>query len=68
MSPRLPPKISPRHGWTKELGSKVVRQPEREAVRQPEGELARQAKFFQLTQLIPNPFVIDEVDLISRMT
>ena len=47
MSPRPPPKISLRHDWTKELGSKVARQ--------PEGEVARQAKFFQPTQLIPNP-------------
>ena len=47
MSPRLPPKISLRHDWTKELGSKVDRQ--------PEGEVARQAKFFQPTQPIPNP-------------
>ena len=28
MSPRLPPKISLRHDWTKELGSEVDRQPE----------------------------------------
>ena len=56
MSPRLPPKIiSLRHDWTKELGSKVVRQPEGETVRQPEGEVVRQTKFFQSTQLIPNP-------------
>ena len=27
MSPRPPPKISLRHDWTKELGSKVVQQP-----------------------------------------
>ena len=47
MSPRPPHKISLRHDWTKELGSKVVRQ--------PEGEVARQAKFFQPTQPIPNP-------------
>ena len=47
MSPRPPLKISLRHDWTKELGSKVDRQ--------PEGEVARQAKFFQPTQLIPNP-------------
>ena len=51
MSPRLPPKISLRHDWTKELGSKVDRQPEG----QPEGEVARQAKFFQPTQPIPDP-------------
>ena len=47
MSPRPPPKISLRHDWTKELGSKVDRQ--------PEAEVARQAKFFQPTQPIPNP-------------
>ena len=55
MSPRPPPKISLRHDWTKELGSKVDRQPEGEVARQPEGEVARQAKFFQPTQPIPNP-------------
>ena len=55
MSHRPPPKISLRHDWTKELGSKVDRQPEGEIVRQPEGEVARQAKFFQPTQPIPNP-------------
>ena len=55
MSPRPPPKISLRHDWTKELGSKVDRQPEGEVTRQPEGEVARQAKFFQPTQPIPNP-------------
>ena len=54
MSPRPPPKISLRHDWTKELGSKVDRQPEGEVTRQPEGEVARQAKFFQPTQPIPN--------------
>ena len=55
MSPRPPPKISLRHDWTKELGSKVDRQPEGEVTRQPKGEVARQAKFFQPTQPIPNP-------------
>ena len=44
MSPRPPPKISLKHEWTRELGSKVARQ--------PEGEFARQANFFQPT---PNP-------------
>ena len=47
MSPRPPPKISLRHEWTRELGSKVVRQ--------PEGEVVRQTKFFQSTQPTPNP-------------
>ena len=55
MSPRLPPKIALRHEWTRELGSKVVRQPEGEAARQPEGEVVRQTKFFQSTQPTPNP-------------
>ena len=55
MSPRPPPKISRRHDWTKESGSKVDRQPEGEVVRQPGGEVAQQAKFFQPTQPIPNP-------------
>ena len=55
MSPRPPPKISLRHEWTRELGSKVVQQPEGEAVRQPEGEVVRQTKFFQSTQPTPNP-------------
>ena len=55
MSPRPPPKVSLRHDWTKELGSKVDRQPEGEVARQPEGEVARQAKFFQPTQPIPKP-------------
>ena len=55
MSPRPPPKISLRHDWTKELGSKVVQPPEGEVARQPGGEVARQAKFFQPTQPIPNP-------------
>ena len=55
MSPRFPPKISLRHDWTEELGSKVYRQPEGKVARQPEGEVARQAKFFHPTQPIPNP-------------
>ena len=55
MSPRPPPKISLRHEWTKELGSKVDRQPEGEVARQPREEVSRQAKFFQPTQPIPKP-------------
>ena len=58
MSPRLPPKISLRHDWTKELGSKVDRQQQEEVARQPReevGEVFRQAKFFQPTQPIPKP-------------
>ena len=64
MSPRPPPKVSLRHDWTKELGSKVARQPEK--------EVARQAKFFQPTSNQPNQFqiqfVIDQGDLVSRKT
>ena len=63
MSPRHPPKISLRHDWTKELGSKVdrhsqeevARQPREEVARQPQGEVSRQAKFFQPTQPNPKP-------------
>ena len=46
-SPRLPPKISLKHDWLKELGSEVARQ--------PGGEVARQAKSLQSTQPHPNP-------------
>ena len=52
MSPPPPPKTFLRHDWTKELGSKVDRQPQ-EGARQPRGEVARQAKFFKPTQPIP---------------
>ena len=59
MSPRPPPRISLRHDWTVENGEVLLgskdRQPEGKVVQQPEGEVARQAKFFQPTQLIPNP-------------
>ena len=55
ISPRLPPKISLKHEWTRELGSKVARQPEGEVARQPEGEVGRQAKSFQSSQPNPNP-------------
>ena len=55
LSPRPPPKISLRHDWTKELGSKVVQQPEAKVVQQPEEDVARQAKFFQPAQPVPNP-------------
>ena len=53
MSPRPPPKIPLKHESTKELVSRVARQPEGEVAREPEGEVGRQAKFFQPT---PNPF------------
>ena len=64
MLPRPPPKISLRHDWTKELGSKVDRQPQEEGARQPReevaqqprGEVSRQAKFFQpIPKPIPKP-------------
>ena len=63
MSPRPPPKISLRHDWTKELSSKVDRQPQEEVARQPReevaqqprGEVSRQANIFQPTQPIPKP-------------
>ena len=49
ISPQPPPKISLKHEWTRELGSKVARQSEGEVARQPEGEVARQAKSTQPT-------------------
>ena len=57
MSPRLPPKISLKHNWTKELG---------EVDRQPEGEVARQAKFIQPTQPTPNP-IRDRSERLDNM-
>ena len=55
MSPRPPRKILLRNDWTKELVSKVDRQPQEEVAQQPRGEVSRQAKFFQPTQPIPKP-------------
>ena len=49
-----------------ELGSKVVQQPEAETVRQPEGEVVRQTKFFQSTQLTPNP-IRDRLGRLDEM-
>ena len=40
MSPRPPPKISPKHEWTKKMDSKVAQQPEGEVARQQEGEVS----------------------------
>ena len=65
MLPRRPPKISLRHDWTKELGSKVVQQPEGETVRQPEGEVVRRTKFFQSTHQFQIQFVIDQGGLVT---
>ena len=61
-SPRLPPKISLKHDWMKELGSEVARQAEREVARQAEGEIARQAEGSQPTQPNPNPIMIERGD------
>ena len=58
MSPRPPPKISLRHDWTKELGSKVDRQPQEEVARQPREEVVRQPRgeVFSTSKIIPtNP-------------
>ena len=57
MSTRPPPKISLKHEWTRELGSKVARQ--------PEGEIARQAKFVQPTQPTQIQCVTDRDDLMT---
>ena len=47
MSPRLPPKISLKHDWKRELGS--------EDAQRPEGQVVQQFKSFQSNQPIPNP-------------
>ena len=54
MSPRPPPKISQRHDWTKELGSK--------ADRQPDGEVVRQTKFSNQPNHLQIQLVIDQGD------
>ena len=65
MSPRLPPKISPRHDWIKELDSKVDRRPEGEVTRQLEGEVARQAKFFNQPNQFQIQFAIDQGNVVK---
>ena len=47
MSPRLPPKISLKHDWKRELGS--------EHAQRPEGQVEQQFKSIQSNQPIPNP-------------
>ena len=47
MSPRLPPKISLKHDWKRELGS--------EDAQRPEGQVVQQYRSFQSNQPIPNP-------------
>ena len=54
ISPQLPPKISLRHEWTKELSSKVDRHPQEGVVRQSRGEI-QHSTFSQLTQPVPKP-------------
>ena len=46
-SPRPPPKISLKHEWKRELGSKVAQR--------SEGQVVQQFKSFQSNQSIPNP-------------
>ena len=57
MSPRLPPKISLKHEWTRELGSEHAQRPE-------VGQLSRS---FQSNQPTLNP-IRERSGLISRMT
>ena len=47
MSPRLPPKISLKHDWMKELGSEVAQR--------PDGQFVQQFTSFQSNQPVPNP-------------
>ena len=55
MSLPLPPKISLKHEWTREL----------EVVRQPEGEVARQAQFCYKPNQLQIQFVTDQGDLTT---
>ena len=72
MSPRFPPKISQRHDWTKELGSKVDRQPEGKLLDSQKEKLldkqnsSNQPNQFQIQFQIQ--FVIDQGNLASRKT
>ena len=65
MSHRPPPKISLRHDWTKELGSKVDRQPEEEVARQPEGKLLDKQNSSNQPNQLQIQFVIDQGDLMK---
>ena len=47
MSPRPPPKISLKHDWKRELGSKRAQR--------PGGQVVQQSRSFQSNQPIPNP-------------
>ena len=60
MSPRLPPKISLKHVWKRELGS--------EDARQPEGEVGRQSKSFQSNQPTPNPDHVERCNPLLEPT
>ena len=68
MSLRPPPKISLRHDWTKELGSKVDRQPEGEVTRQPGGEVLDKQNSSNQPNQFQIQFVIDQGNLVSRKT
>ena len=57
-SPRPPPKISLRHEWTTELGSKIVRQPEGE-------ELFDKPSLSNQPNQLQIQFVIDKGDLMK---
>ena len=63
MSPRLPPKISLRHEWTKELGSKVVQQPEGELFDNQKEKLFDKPSFSNQPNQLQVQFVIDQGDL-----
>ena len=68
MSPRPPPKISLRHDWTKELGSKVDRQPEGKLIDNQEEKLLDKQNSSNQPNQFHIQFVIDQGDLVSRKT
>ena len=67
MSPR-PPKISLRHDWTKELGSKVDRQPEGEVLDNQKEKLLHKQNSSNQPNQFQIQFVIDQGDVVSRKT
>ena len=65
MSPRSPPKISLRHDWTRELGSKVVQQPEGKLLDNQKGKLLDKQNYSNQPNQHQIQFVIDQGDLMT---
>ena len=66
MSPRPPPKISLRHDWTKELGSKVDRQPQKKLLDNHEEKFLDKQNSSNQPNQSQNQSVIDQGNLITN--